>query len=221
MLLVPVAASFALLAGCTDTGPAATPTPTTNGVEALEADEILERAREALDAAGSYRVKGAGEADGEDVDVDIVISGDDVRGTLAMGAVQFEMLVVDGTAYFKGADDLWELFLGEDAATVAPLLQGKWVKLPAGGNPFPLNSEELLNPEGDVTKGEVTTVNGKPAIILNSTEGGDLYIALEGEPYPIQIVSDEGTIEFLEIGEDVTIEAPPASEVFDLSTLPS
>ena len=56
MLLVPLAAAAALLAGCTTTTPQVnvTPTPTTNGLESMTADEILDKAIEALSDAKSF-----------------------------------------------------------------------------------------------------------------------------------------------------------------------
>ena len=71
MLLVPLAAAAALLAGCTTTTPQVnvTPTPTTNGLESMTADEILDKAIEALSDAKSFRAVGKGESDGQAIEV--------------------------------------------------------------------------------------------------------------------------------------------------------
>ena len=66
-LLIPAVATLALMAGCDKGGaePPA-PTPSTNGVENLTAEEILERATDALLDARSFRISGSGEVDGEE-----------------------------------------------------------------------------------------------------------------------------------------------------------
>jgi hypothetical protein len=211
--MIPVAASLALIAGCTKDPPQA---PTTNGVEALSAEEIVQRAGEALADAQSFRLRGVGEDEGETIELDVVFAGDSMKGTIAAAPVpEFEILVVEDGVYFKGGPEFWAEFIGEAAEDVAPLLVGKWVPFGADENPFDLGAEDFLDPAGDFTKGEVTTVGGKPAIIIVEADGSEVYISLEGEPYPIQVVTDQGTLEFLEFDQPVTIEAPPASEIFD------
>jgi hypothetical protein len=222
MLLVPLVATAAFLAGCTTATPEPAPSPTTNGVEALEADEILERAQEALDGAKSYRVKGGGELDGEVVELDLLVAGESIEGTVVFEGLELELVVVEGDgAYVKAGDDFWALFLPADVLeTVLPLISGKFVKLPAGTEDELIPSaDDLLQAEGDVTKGEIVDVDGTKAIAVVDEDGGELHVAIEGEPYPLQIVSDEGTIEFLDIDEDATVEAPDASEVLDLDAL--
>jgi len=219
MLLVPLAAAAALLAGCTTT-PAvnATPTPTTNGLESLTADEILDKATDALTDAKSFRVSGKGESDGQALEVDLTFAGDDAEGTITFDGLKVDVVQAGGAAYMKAGEEFWKTFLPAEAQALAlPLVAGKYVKVPSTESIIP-SIEDLLKPEGSVTKGEVTTVGGKPAIAVETTDG-KLHVSLVGKPYPIDIVSDEGTIEFSDIDKDVTIAAPPASEVFDISSL--
>jgi len=55
--------------------------------------------------------------------------------------------------------------------------------------------------------------------------GGTLYIALRGEPYPLQVApnkgktDDVGSLDFLDYGVPVTLTQPPADEVVDVSKL--
>lgn len=223
MLLVPAVATVALLAGCTTTPtpePTSTPTPTTNGLDAIEAEEILSRATEALEAAGSFRITGKGEADGETVEVDAVFAGEQVQGTFSVTGFELEILVTeDGSTYIRGGEDLFGSFLGEEAEALLPLIAGKYVKLPGGeGSSFAPTPEDFITPEGEFTKGEVKAYKGQPAITLLNEDGDELYISLVGEPYPLAVVSTEGTMEFSDFGANVTIEAPADADVFDLST---
>jgi len=215
-LIIPVVAATALLAGCSGTP---TPNaPTTNGVDALSADAIVDKAEQALLDAGSFHVAGKGESDGDPIEVDMVFDGDDKQGSMTVTGMSFELLVVGGDSYFKGGEDLWAQFAeAEQLELLLPLVEGKWVLIPGGGG-IDLEPTDVLDPSGTVTKGEVTTLAGKPVIILEDEDGAKLYVSLEGEPYPLQIVHSEGTITFTEFGKDFGIEAPADDEVFDLAT---
>jgi hypothetical protein len=221
MLLLPAVASVALLAGCAGTPtPEASPTPTTNGLDALEADEILQKATDALDEAGSFRLSGSGEEEGQPVEVDAVFAGDLLQGTFTTSGLEIEIIVAQEGTYLKAGEELWESFsamLPPDAANVVPLLSGKWVKIPQGadGGLVP-QASDFLTPSGDFTKGDVTEYDGHPAITLVDEDDSKLYISLVGEPYPLAIESAEGTLEFSEIGEDAEIEAPTGADVVDL-----
>jgi hypothetical protein len=76
-----------------------------------------------------------------------------------------------------------------------------------------------------VTKGKPKTIDGKQAITLTSgtsSDEGALYVATEGEPYPLRIESTkgEGKVDFTGYGDPVKIEAPPSDLVVDVTKLP-
>jgi hypothetical protein len=218
-LLVPFVAAVALLAGCTTTPPVnVTPTPTTNGLEAMTAEEILDKAVEALGDAKSFRAVGKAESDGKAIEVDLTFAGDDAKGTITFEGVAVEVVQASGAAYMKADQAFWKMFLPAEVQGLAlPLIAGKYVKVPSSENIIP-SVEDLLKPNGSLKKGEVTTIGGKPAITIEDGDG-KMHISLIGKPYPIDLVSDAGTIEFKDIDADVTITAPPAAEVVDLSSL--
>ena len=223
-LLAPALAATLLAAGCTATptpGASSTPTPTTNGLEALEAEEILERATEALQEAGSFRLSGSGEVEGQVMEVDFVVAGEQMQGSVTVMGLELELIVTeDGTSYVRGAQELFAAFLPPEAQAILPQLAGKYVKVPPDQDPGLVpDSEDFLAPDGDFTKGEVTEYEGQPAITLVDAES-ELYISLVGEPYPLAIVSEEaGTMTFSDFGEDVTIEAPDEADVVDLEQM--
>jgi hypothetical protein len=219
-LLIPAVASVALLAGCTGTpDPAPTPTPTrtTNGLEDLEAQEIEARMNEALREAGSFRLSGTGEAEGQTAEVDLAVAGEQMQGSIVAMGIEFELLVTeDGTAYFRGGEELFGPLLGTELGDVA----GKWIKLPASDDLGLIpDTEDFLAAEDQYTKGEVTEYKGQPAITLVDSDGAKLYVSLVGEPYPLAVETAEGTLEFSDIGEDITIEAPSPDEVFELPSM--
>ena len=85
-LIVPIAVAGVVLAGCAnakDAGGSATATPTAvadNGIKDLSAAEIVAKAAQATDAAGSYRVKGEITQEGQRLNADVQIKSKDISG---------------------------------------------------------------------------------------------------------------------------------------------
>jgi hypothetical protein len=233
VLLVPLVMAAAFLAGCTSNAPGATatstPTPTSNGVDALTADEILAKATEAIGKASSFRIKGSAVEDGTKVAIDLVSVGKNTKGTVTGEGMTFDIVQVDGVSYVK-ADEFWRLMLAtfikdEAQRTMAgAALKGKYVKAPADKaddlKSFVPAADDLLKAEGAVTKGEATTIDGKPAITLTDASGNKIYVATTGEPYPLRVEAKTGEkMEIVEIGANATITAPAAADILDLEAL--
>jgi hypothetical protein len=75
-------------------------------------------------------------------------------------------------------------------------------------------------------KGGQKQADGRRAITVTKTgaDGGVLYVALDGEPYPLRIeplpgAKDKGRVEFLDYDEPFTLKAPLASQTIDISKL--
>jgi hypothetical protein len=83
----------------------------------------------------------------------------------------------------------------------------------------------VLKPTGTVQKGPQKTIRGTQAVALDVSgqDGGRLYVATRGQPYPLQITStsasEPGTIDFLDYGAPVTLTPPPAEQVVDTAKL--
>jgi hypothetical protein len=237
-----IGASAVLLAGCgsndastgADAGTptsAAASTAADNGVAALTADQIIAKAGTAIKAAKSYEAKGSA-VDGDNGDkmsMDFKVAGQDLYGELVLGEPKATLLAVGGTRYFKANEAVWGIIgdAGKAAAT-AKAAGAKWVKVPAGDKKItPLfdmaNIDKLLDPDGTVTKGAAATVNGTPTIsvVSDGTDGGTLSVATVGEPYPVQVKSNDGSLmEFTGIGQSFAeIKAPAAADVVDLSAV--
>jgi hypothetical protein len=229
LVLIPIAMAAALVAGCNTGGgdPQATPTPTPsdNGVAALSAEEILNKAKTALAGAESFHVKGTGDDDGSPITVDVRFVGDDFAGTIAAEGLTTEVIRLGQDIYLKAPDDFWKRVLppGQDAALI--LLRGKYVKGPAShpqlsGLADLADTDDMIAPQGTFTKGEVKTVAGSPAIGLVDSQGGSvLYISTVGEPVPLRLEGPNNTaLDFTEYGLVAPIEAPPATETLDISS---
>src|SRR5690606_34229726 len=145
------------------------------------------------------------------------IAGKQLQGSFTVMGIEIEMVVTeDGTAYIRGGAELFGPLLGTDLGDVA----GKWIKVPADDE-FGLipDTSDFLAAEEHYTKGEVTEYKAQPAITLVDSDGAKVYVSLVGEPYPLAVETPEGTLEFTDIGADITIEAPPADEVVEIPTM--
>lgn len=203
-------------------------------IAALDAPEILTRAKAAFTKAESVRLTGGGATGGEKFTIDMAYgSGGKAIGSVSNGGQKIELRRSGQTVYLKADKAFWTQTAG---AAAAELLGGKYLKAPltdpkvaqlatfTDKNAF---ISEVLDPEGTVTKGDIKDVRGTPAIGLvdkSETSGGTLYIATTGEPLPLQLApaaggGDSGLLEFLDYGKAVEVPVPPAAETIDVTKL--
>jgi hypothetical protein len=227
-----------LLAGCAGgevagSGAPATSSPADNGVAAQSADEILAKAKAALQGAGAVRIKGTGGRGANRFDIDMRYAGASAQGTISVAGRPIEMRRIGQTVYVKGSREFWT---GRVPAPAVELLTGKWLKSPVTGDrlgelasltDLSEAADGILEPDGKVTKGERKTIAGTPAIALASdgADGGKLYVATTGKPYPLQIIPTDpktsGQVTFSDFGKQLTVSPPPADLVIDVSKLGS
>lgn len=229
--LVLVVATAALVGACskssgtgtaTPSTPAAT-TPASNGVAELPADQILAKANEALARSGPYHVKGEVTSEGTKTSMDLRANGKDIHVIFKVDDLEFEVISVGGYYYVKGIERL----PGSDLpSAVSALVTGKFVKFDQNDPRYSgvvegLNGEDLMKATGTLSKGELTTINGTPAIgLVDSSDHSIVYIATIGEPLPLRGESASGEIIDFSYHESFVISAPPATEVVDASVLP-
>jgi len=221
ILLAPVVASVALLAGCTLGGPGATPTPVSNGVQDEEADQILARATQALSDAESVHVAGTIGEGMLGATLNLTFVGEDVTGTANILGVLASVTRVGTDLYLKADTSLLEGFLPPDQQGNLTFFDGKWLKIDASLVesllPVPLTVADLATATAPLTKGEVTTVGDTQAITLTDADGAVLHVATVGEPYLLDITAEgDRSLTFSGFGDEVTIEPPPADQVVDL-----
>lgn len=233
--LVPLALAGALLAGCGDSNQdsegSGTPTtaPASNGVADLTPDEIVDKAAAALDAAKSYRMQGDINDEGQTMTLDFKVAGEDVLGSISMQGAKVELLSAAGQFYIRPDAAFWKQNAGDGAENIAKLMAGRWAKLSPKDEDFKgffqlADPHQLLKPDGTLTKGQTKDVNGVSAIGLvdGSADGGTLYVATTGEPYPLLLEGPkgEGQISFSDFGATFAdVKAPAPNEVVDLDKL--
>jgi hypothetical protein len=212
--------------------PSAAPSATDNGVAALAPDKILQRARAAIKGVKSYRIKGAVDAEGERMTLDFQISGKDMAGSMGVGKAKVRLLSVGKNQYLKGDQQFWAESTGnaKDGKAMAKLIGDRWAQIPSGdqslGALFNAASiDDLLKNSGTVTKGTAKEIDGVPAIGLvdKGSDGGTLYIATVGEPYPLRLEapgSDGQMMTFSDFGKTFAeIKVPAEADVVDFGDM--
>jgi hypothetical protein len=207
----------------------AVPSPTSTGIAALSADEILAKAREASTSVKTVHLRGAfGEGDSTyEMDTKLV-RGKGGTGHVKLGDLRIDLTVIGKAAYLKGDKAFYTSVAGKEAAS---LLAGKYLKTSSTEPGFKdfvslvnFNDmfDELLKPTGTITVGDASEINGIPVIALESSDKSKLYVATEGEPYIVRISSpcgDAQHLDFLEYNKAVPLKAPPAGQIVDVSKM--
>lgn len=223
----PLVLAGALLAGCGGDGRGGgEPEPTTNGVSALSAEEVLDRAKAALTDAKSYRIKADVTGDDKETfSLDVGVSGDDLKGSVSFGGATVELLAVAGQKYIKPDEALWRQTNGRDGEQIAEVLGDRWVLVQNSWDDIAeffeiVDPGKLLEADGTLRKGETKEVQGTQAIGL--TVGGDtLWVATTGEPYPLQL-EGQSRLTYSDFGVTIEgIQAPAEEDVVDMRKLRS
>jgi hypothetical protein len=201
--------------------------PSTNGVEQKSADEIVMAATNAVGSATSVHVAGNVVNGGSRITLDLkLVSGKGGRGSMAQNGLSFQVVTVGNEVYINGSSAFWQKFAGNAAAR---LLFGKWIKAPASGQLATLATltdvqkrlGQLLSSHGQLARGSITTVRGQRVIAVKDTSnGGTLYVATTGKPYPVEVVkngSGGGQLVFDRFDQPVRLAAP--SHAIDISQL--
>jgi hypothetical protein len=201
-----------------------------NGVASKSPTEIVAEAKAAADSASSVHVSGTIMSGGTPLTLDMdLVAGKGGRGRLAENGLGFELIQIGETVYINGSAAFDRHYGG---ATGAQLLQGKWLKAPASSGSFATLSsltdlhkllDTALASHGPLAKSGTTTVEGQKVVgVTEAAQGGTLYVATTGKPYPIEISkagAGGGKIVFDRWNEPVVLTAP--SSVIDLSQLQS
>jgi hypothetical protein len=198
-----------------------------NGVAAKSPDAIVSAVSAAVAGVRSVHVSGSVGNGGSLTTLDLnLVSGKGGRGSMSENGLAFQIVAVGQEVYINASPAFWR-HAGGNAA--AQLFSGKWLKAPASGQFASLaaltNVQELftklLSNHGKLAKGSTTTISGQKVIaITDTTQGGNLYVATTGKPYPIEIVktgSQAGRVKFDHFNESVSLTAP--ANAIDISQL--
>jgi hypothetical protein len=201
---------------------------TDNGVASKSPDAIIAAATSAVSGVKSVHVAGSLVSGGVPISLDLtLVARKGGSGQMTLRGASFRIVAVNQVVYINGSDSFWRTVGGGAAAQ---LLHGRWLRAPASGQFGSVASltdlstlfNKLLSSHGTLAKGGTSTVAGQKVVAVNdTTEGGTLYVATTGKPYPVQISktgAQGGRIVFDRYNESVTLSAPANS--IDLSKLP-
>lgn len=196
----------------------------------LSAAKILAASKKQLAAEDFISVKGSGSnaAEGTDIQVDLGFAGETASGTIAMQGLTIELLKADGMSYFKASDDFYRSTAGEAADEVITQIGGRWVVAdPNDDNFAEIVSfvsrddffDQLLDPNGKLTKVKGKKINGVDTVGLKSTKSTFYFDKADGKP--VSLVSDGEGVAALNFTYDKIDEAqaPGADQVVDLAQL--
>jgi hypothetical protein len=192
---------------------------TGNGVARKTPAEIVAGAKILADTAASVHVSGSISSGTSPITLNMYLLADKGgRGQLSENGLSFELIQIHGTVFIKGSAAFYSHVAGP---TAAQLLRGRWLKAPANtGNLASLASltdlhqllDTTLGAHGPLVKGAATTVDGRKVIgVTDTSQGGTLYVATTGPPYPIEISKSgagAGKIVFDRWNGPVSVTAP-------------
>jgi hypothetical protein len=186
-----------------------------NGIGAKSADQIVLLAIAAARNARSVHYSLSSSQLQADV---YVVAGRGGRGSISQNGLRFDLLRIGPIAYFKGSDRFLRHFAGELAVRV---FHGRWFKASATRGQFAsfTSLTDLgqlignLGSHGKLVKSGTTTIDGQAVIgVRDTTQGGTLYVATAGPPYPLAIRktgSSGGSVIFDRWNQTFSLSAPP------------
>ncbi|MCM2426314.1 hypothetical protein [Streptomyces sp. RKAG337] len=214
-------------------------TTAATGLDALTAQQISDKAEAALKSLTSVKVDFAMIDSGKPMQFKASMSkAGECAGAMSQGKSTMQFIGTHHTSYMKANDTFWREAGGkEDGDATVELLHGKWVKVPGDAakdkdlasfcdlDSF-LDGISSDDNDGTFTKGAPTTIDGQPVVtIIQKKAGGSekttIYVAAQGEPYPLKIVNEGGKepghATFGDFNKPVKAVAPPASQTVDIS----
>jgi hypothetical protein len=216
------------------TATTATTATTKSSLEGLTADQVLAKTKAAAQSARSVRVKGEVTDSGQSISIDLKLAGvASGSGTVIQSGGRIDLVRVGNDIYFKADEKTLSKTLAQGDAQVVKLIAGRYVKATVTTSGFDsfaglLDLVEfvkgVLSPDGKVKRVDGKPVSGVATVGLKDTAatgGGILYVADAGEPFPLRIEPGSGTggVTMSDWNTDITITAPPADQVIDVSKL--
>ena len=190
-----------------------------NGISSKSPDQIVTAVNSAVDNVDSVHVAGTVNSGGSKTTLDLnLVNGKGGQGSMSQAGLAFKIVAVGNNVYISGSNAFCRRKFGGNAA--AQLLSGKWLKAPATGQLSSIAEltnvrtlfGQLLSSHGKLEKGSTSTVNGQKVLaVKDTTNGGTLYVATSGKPYPIEVIksgSDGGQITFDHFNQTVSLSPP-------------
>jgi hypothetical protein len=190
-----------------------------SGLQGLSAGQVLAKAKAAFTGASSVHVVLRAAEQGHRVSYDVrYVRSKGATGTVNAGTGNMKLIAIGNDIYFSGDAQVLAQFGGSAAA-------GTWFKTSRTSAVGAALSEltdvnkiaaQIFKPSGTiaVVQGKDVDGTGTVGILDKGPDGGTLYVASEGEPYPLLIEppakqKDKGEGRFTEYNAPVKL-TPPA-----------
>jgi hypothetical protein len=199
----------------------------TNGEAKKPAGRVVTDAQQAAARARIVHVVGNGIDNGTPLKLDLWLANGKGKGHLEERGAGFDVVRIGDTMYVKGSSAFLKRFAG---AAAAALLHDRWLKAPATKGPLaalaPLTDKRQfmrasLGQHGKLENRGLTERRGAKVVqIVDTTQGGSLFVAAEGTPYPVALAGGQaqGNVSFSDWDAGESIVAPKGA--LDLSKLP-
>ncbi|WP_143200458.1 hypothetical protein [Kitasatospora sp. CB01950] len=201
-----------------------------NGAAAQQPAEILQRSAQALRDARSVRAVGTVAGGGAPITMDLRLDLDgNCTGTLSESDVGGLQVVKAGQQlWIKPDQAFWQ---NHGGSAMADAVGDRYLKTTSDDPDFgevtglcDLGSlADQLGAADDLTKGATSTVQGRPAVALSrTTDGGTtvtLYVATDGQPVPLRLEQEAGTVDFSEFGTPVPSATPGPDQSVDIDQI--
>ncbi|HEX4520976.1 MAG TPA: hypothetical protein VH063_15455 [Gaiellaceae bacterium] len=219
-----LAASVAVLAALV-AGVGGSTAAAPNGVELKTAGQILTASRAAVAQAATVHIVGTIADKGGPITLNLKLINSKVGvGRLSVGGATFNIIRIGNTLYLKADRKFLE---ANGGAAAVKVLAGRWFKVSTAVHDFkdiaPLTDlvqlvDAVLGTHGKLALGSHVTIGGRPAIALvDTSEGGTLYVATTGPPYPLELKGTKGQGEIKFESWDTAVTVLPPTNALDFS----
>jgi len=171
-----------------------------NGEASKTASQVLADALAVTGTAKAVRISGKIVTESGPITVDIrIVRGEGGSGSMSENGLNFDLARIGDKVYIRGSDAFYKKFTGQ---TGVQLFHGKWLQFRTSDadmssiTPFTdidTFFHGITSQHGTLrNEGEMTFHGQKAVAIRDTTQGGTLYVAATGKPYPIGITSNGG-----------------------------
>lgn len=164
-------------------------------------DQWFAESLAAAKAASTVHITGAMTESGQRMTLDLrLVAGKGATGRIVVGKQPIDIVQLGRFAYFRVSASFWRRYGGSVAAQ---LLAGRWVKVASttpGFSSFTSLTDmshfftSMFSSHGTLSLGGTRTIAGTQAvgIVDTSKDGGTLWIAANGKPYPLRLTQTGG-----------------------------
>ena len=189
-----------------------------NGESGKPIPRILADIRAAAGTARSLHIVASGTSGGSALSFDLRIGASGGEGTISENGLSFQIVRLGDRLYFDASPAFWRHYGG---AVAAELFKGRWIWVTTSSGQFasftsftelPALVDGILSSHGRLAKGAAATVAGRAAFsLVDTTQGGTLWVAADGPPYPLELTpgkGNSGSIRFEDWNAPLRVVAP-------------